>query len=424
MNWLVKTRPADPPTARRPRMLAGYLEILARRGARAFCSAGFVGRLPVAMTGIATVFLVHDVTGSYAIAGIMNAITICSAAAAGPVFGRLVDRHGQLRVLVPQIGLHATAIVGVVVVTVAHAPTAVLFAASVPAGAFTPAIGALVRARWSALLAGTAALDRAYALESVLDDVVFTIGPVIATALCVWRAAAGLVAAAGIEVCAGMVFALQTATAPPVHPAARKRMLSTLKAPGLRRLLATVFFVGVFLGTLNVSIVAFAQRHHTPTAAGWLLGGFAAASMIVGIAFGSRVWLRSPDSRLRIVLLYFAIAAVALPFAPSLPAMAAALIAAGCGLSPTLISCYTLADRLAPTGALAETLTWAVTALTGGSAAGAAMSGAIVNSHDAHLGLLVGTAAVVLAAAANLLWRAPAGDVPPRQLAPTHESHA
>ena len=147
-----------------------------------------------------------------------------------------------------------------------------LFAVSVPAGAFTPAIGALVRARWSALLADTTEL-RAYALESVLDDCVWTVGPVIAAALCVWHSAAGLVAAAAIELVAGLAFALQTATAPKPHPAAHRRMLSTLAAPGLRPLLAAVFFVAVFLGTLNVSIVAFAQRHGAPGAAGWLLGG-------------------------------------------------------------------------------------------------------------------------------------------------------
>ena len=395
-------------------MLAGYREVLAQRGARAFCSAGFLARLPVSMTTVAVVFFVHEVIGSYAVAGIMSAIAICSSAVGGPVFGRLVDRLGQARVLVPQIVVHVAAMVIEATAVLAHAPTVLLFAVSVPAGAFTPAIGALVRARWSALLADTPELGRAYALESVLDDCVWTVGPVIAAALCVWHSAAGLMAAAAIELVAGLAFALQTATAPQPYPAAHRRMLSTLAAPGLRPLLAAVFFVAVFLGTLNVSIVAFAQRHGAPGAAGWLLGGFAAASMIVGIAFGHRRWRRSPESRLRIVLLYFAVAGIALPLARSLPAMAVAVLAAGSGLSPTLICAYTTADRIAPAGALTETLTWTVTALAGGSAAGAALSGWVVNAHDARLGLLVGTVAVILAVVTNLARPPFAGPQPQR----------
>ena len=329
----------------------------------------------------------------------------------------MFNRLGQARVLLPQIVLHVAATVIEAIAVLAHAPTVLLFVVSVPAGVFTPAIGALVRARWSALLADTPELGRAYALESVLDDCVWTVGPVIAAALCVWHSAVGLVAAAAIELVAGLAFALQTATAPKPHPAAHRRMLSTLAAPGLRPLLAAVFFVAVFLGTLNVSIVAFAQRLGAPGAAGWLLGGFAAASMIVGIAFGQRNWRRSPESRLRIVLLYFAVAGIALPLARSLPAMAVAVLAAGSGLSPTLICAYTTADRIAPAGALTETLTWTVTALAGGSAAGAALSGWVVNAHDARLGLLVGTVAVILAVVTNLA-RPPVAGRQPERLGP------
>jgi MFS family permease len=389
------------------RLFAGYREILAHRGARAFCSTAFLGRLPVSMAQVGTVFLVHGRTGSYVLAGAMNAIAIICGATTGPVFGRLADRHGQARVLVPQILLHVAALVCEVLAATARAPSAVLLFSAVPAGAFMPSIGALVRARWSWLLgAGQASgRDRAFVLESVIDDIVWTVGPVVAATMCVWHATAGLLAAAAIELSAGMVFALNRATPPPLHGTVRRRLLATLAAPGLPVLLAIVFFVGVLLGTLNIAVVAFGQRHGASADSGWLLGGFAAASMVAGLAFGQFRWRRPADRRLRVVLPYLAVATVALPFAPSPALLAVALAAAGSGLSPTLICSYTTGDHLAPSGSISETLTWVVTALSGGSAAGAALSGAVVSSFGTRAGFLTCTAAAALAAAVGLIHR-------------------
>lgn len=389
-------------------MLSGYRAILAPPAVRAFCATGFVARLPVAMTGVSVVFLARDATGSYAVAGVLNAIAIFCSAAAGPVFGRLVDRFGQSRVLLPLVVAHVAALVGQVLAAVGHAPLVVLCLSSVPVGALTPAIGAFTRARWSVLLAGSADLNRAYALESVLDDVAFTTGPVLGTALSVWHAPAGLLVAAGIELASGTTFALPGRTVPAPVRGVRRHLLAAVRSVESVRLLVAVFAVGTMLGTLNVSLVAFTQDRHAAGAAGWLLGGFAGASMVVGLAIGQRPWRRTPAGRFRLALLYFAVVTIPLPLAPSVPAMAIAVIAAGTGVSPTLVSAYATTERTAPHGALAETLTWTVTALTGGSGAGAALSGWIVDGHDPRLGLFAGTVAAWLAVLVMAVRRAPA----------------
>jgi MFS family permease len=53
------------------------------------------------MLPLATVLVLHQSTGSYAIAGIAVAATALGDAASAPAQGRLADRFGRGRVLIP-----------------------------------------------------------------------------------------------------------------------------------------------------------------------------------------------------------------------------------------------------------------------------------------------------------------------------------
>ena len=77
-----------------------------------------------------------------------------------------------------------------------------MFAAAGPAGGAFPQLSAKVQTRWAGLLAGESALQTAYALESVVDEVVYIVGPVLVTAL-----AARLFPAAGLGGAAVLVTA-------------------------------------------------------------------------------------------------------------------------------------------------------------------------------------------------------------------------
>ena len=54
--------------------LRPYLDVLSDRSAVAFSLAGFVARLPMAMTGIGIVLLVSLTTGSFGLAGLLIAV--------------------------------------------------------------------------------------------------------------------------------------------------------------------------------------------------------------------------------------------------------------------------------------------------------------------------------------------------------------
>ena len=202
------------------RFLTGYLEVLRLPGAASFSAAGVLARLPISMLGIGIVLSV-EATGSYAVAGWVAATYGVVQALASPVVARAVDRMGQARVMRPAIAVHVLGLVLLVACAQARAPRWTLFAAVAVTGATIGSLGSLVRARWSFLLSDhprrPALVHRAYSLESVLDEVVFIVGPILVTLLATQVSpAAGLAAAACAVAVGGIWLLAQHRTEP--HP--------------------------------------------------------------------------------------------------------------------------------------------------------------------------------------------------------------
>ena len=154
-------------------MLQPYREVLARPGATAFSAAGVLARLPMSMVGIGIVLMVSDIYGSYGLAGRIAAVYVIVHSLCSPVLARLVDRHGQARVMRPAIACTVVALAALVAIASVHGPTGPLYAAATLAGASIGSVGALVRARWSHVLKDPRHIHTAYSLESALVDLVF-----------------------------------------------------------------------------------------------------------------------------------------------------------------------------------------------------------------------------------------------------------
>ncbi len=195
--------------------LISYRAVLATPGARFFVIAAFIGRLPLSMLGLGTIVLVQSRTGFYALAGAVTATLTLSLSAAAPAAGRLADRLGQARVLVASLTVHLAGLTGLVAAVLTEAPRWTLFAAAIPAGAAVPQLSSMVRTRWTRLLGDSLDLQTAYALESVLDEVVYILGPVIVTVLATQvTAAAGLGSAVVFAAVGTLLFASLRATQP------------------------------------------------------------------------------------------------------------------------------------------------------------------------------------------------------------------
>ena len=129
------------------------------------------------MASLAILLLVRETTHSYAAAGLaVGAYTLANATCA-PIQGRLVDRFGQAWVLVPSACAPGVPAGGLVVAANAGAHAGVLVVLAGMAGAFAPPIAPTVRALLRDVFRDPHVLDSAYALDAVLQEVIWTVGP-------------------------------------------------------------------------------------------------------------------------------------------------------------------------------------------------------------------------------------------------------
>src|SRR3712207_6126135 len=130
--------------------------------------------------GLGAVLLVEGETGSYGLAGAVAGALALVGSLASPQWARAVDRRGQSVVLPVVFTGYLVFGVAFVAAVVLDAPTWSWFVLAGLCGACGPNIGAMVRARWAHAL-DSEQRQPAFALESVVDEVVFVIGPPLVT---------------------------------------------------------------------------------------------------------------------------------------------------------------------------------------------------------------------------------------------------
>jgi len=380
---------------------ASYLPLLRLPGTRGFSLAALVGRMPISMLGIGSVLLVQDRRGSYALAGAVAAGYALGLAAVGPLVGALVDRLGQRRVLPWTLLGSMAGIVALIMAAGSTVPSAVLLLAAALTGGSLPPLGSCVRARWTTALRRSDQpylLSTAFALESVADEVVFVVGPLLVVTLAVGvDPAAGLLTALGLCAVGTGAFVAQSSTEPAVEPPGERRRQSALRSRGLRTVTLSLVFVGMVFGGVEVVMVAFAQEQQQPAAAGWLLPLIAVGSAAAGLLYGTHSWAAPLDRRYLLALLVLAVGVVPVLLAPGVPAMAPAALLAGLAISPTLIASFGLVEQLVVPAARTEGFTWLNSGLGVGVAVGSTVGGALADGPGARTAFLTCLAGALLA---------------------------
>jgi MFS family permease len=396
--------------------LAPYAEVFAIPRAWRFSVAGIIGRMPISMYGLGTVLLISAGTGRYGLAGTVSAAGAIGGATFAPQLGRLVDRLGQHRVLVPVCVTFALSVAGLVAAVTLRAPDWTLFLCAIAGGATIPQTGPLARARWSVLLAGSPRLHTAFSVESVADELCFVVGPAAVTLLATQvHPAAGVTCAALCALAGSLWFASQRSTEPPVvavtpalapataaTSASRRRAArfrrSRLAAPGLVVLVPAYLFLGAMFVAIDLSTVAFATRFGHKALAGLVLGVYALGSGTGGLWYGSRTWRAPAWQRLAVTLLLTVAGVCTFWAMPNLLVLTLVIFLCGMTIAPTLIAGYSLLESTARPGRATEAMSWLSTGISVGLACGSTAAGFILDALGARWGYAFAAASGVTAA--------------------------
>jgi MFS family permease len=373
-----------------------FRSLLATPGIAGPFAASMVARLPVTALVLLLVLHVEHLTGRFALAGLAGGAYALGLGLSAPALGRLIDRHGQVRVLAPCGALVSSAITAIALLP-GSAPVAVIVGLALLTGMTMPPLGSTLRALWMELIEPERR-HAAFALDSAAVELLYILGPVaVAGGIGAWstRVALGFGAACIATGVALYVTRPAIRAWQPHHHAGG--LLGPLAAPAVRVLLGVLLLLGVGFGSVEVGVASVATAAGHQGWAGWLLGAWGLGSMGGALWVAKRPAPADPAAALVVRLLTFAVAHALLLLSTAPGALAGLLLVAGVTVAPALNGAFVLIGEAAPPGTVTETFTWATFGITAGIAAGSALGGALADSHPhAPFMLIVGVGVAAL----------------------------
>lgn len=382
-------------------MPSPYRAIFSAPGTKGFSAAGLIGRLPLSMVGVGILTMISEITGRYAMASALTGTLALAAAVIGPQVSRLVDQYGQRRVLRPATLVSVTSVTGLLIAAANGWPDWTLFLFAAIAGC-VPSVGSMIRARWTVIYQDSPReLHTAYSFESVVDEVCFIFGPILAIGLSTtWFPEAGPLIAAVCLLVGVWLLTAQRATEPQPHPRSEHGdRTSALRSPGLQVLTLTFVATGAIFGSIDVSTLAFAEEQGHKSWASFILAIWALGSCIAGIVFGLLHLKGRTELRWVLGICAMAVSMIPLLLAGNLPFLAVALFVSGLAIAPTMITTMALIEAHVPRAKLTEGMTWISTGLAVGVAIGSSVTGLVIDAAGAQRGFVVSIASGVAAAA-------------------------
>jgi MFS family permease len=358
-----------------------YRRVLAIRPARNALLLGILLRVPMfASAVVLTLHVVATLHRSYAQAGVVSAVATVCIAISGPWRGRLLDRIGLRRVVLPSVIIEGACW--------AIAPFGgywPLLALAALAGLFTVPSFSIVR---QAVIAAVPESDRrtALALDSVAVEVSFMIGPLVGVwAATTWATSWVLFTIAMSGVAAGVALWIVNL---PIKAAARVTApprTDSWYSPAFVAVCAAAAAATVVLSGTDIAIVAALRHFDAGPMIGLVLTLWGFGSMAGGLVYGAL------HRAIPAFVLLAGLAVATLPIALARDTWTLAVLALVAGLvcAPTITATVDQLSRVVPETARGEAMGWHGSALTAGSALGAPLAGVAIDGWGAGGGFVI-----------------------------------
>lgn len=370
------------------------------------------------MAPLGIVLLVQSERGSYGIAGIVTGAFAIGTAVGAPFWGRLMDRHGQARVLLPTVLTSAVLIAALALGAVNGAADVLLVIVAGLAGGTFPPFSAAMRATWRALFPEGPDRRAGFALDAVAVESMFVGGPLLLSLLLAVTppvvpllTTAVLLAGGGVAYCGTEPARRRVEPRPAGAEPSRRSNPFDVIAGGLVLVLAISAAMAIGFGIIDTSLAATARQVlGSADLLGLLFASIAGASVVGGLFYGTRATRDREHRRLPVALALFAAGLVPLPLLlhggrPSMWLLLPLLFVAGLAVAPALIMLQSLVDREAPTGRGNEAQAWLSTSSITGGAAGTAIAGLLIDSYGVPVSFAAAVMAVLLSCSLALVRR-------------------
>ena len=376
---------------------APYRRALRSKPLRTALVLGTLVRMPVfASTVLLTIHVVSSLDRSYTAAGVLAAAATVAIAVSGPWRGRLLDRYGLRRVVLPSI------LVALVCWSIApFVGYYLLLGLAVLAGLFVIPTFSITR---QAVIAAVGEEERrtAISLDAVAVELSFIVAPAVAVwAATVWDTSWVLFWIQMLGVGAGI---LMYVVDPPLRGegeavvgTARASSRTWFRLPFLAVCLAATATTVVLAGS-DISIIAVMRDIAAEGQIGLVLAVWGLGSLIGGLLYGA---LHRPISAFWL-LAGLAAATFPMALASSTLQLAAFGFVAGLLCAPTITATIDQASRIVPAQVRGEAMGWHGSFMTTGGAIGAPLAGLAIDRGGPGAGFVVVAAVGVVVAALGL----------------------
>ncbi|MBB4908090.1 MFS transporter [Actinophytocola algeriensis] len=372
-----------------------YRELLTIPGVGRLTASVLLSRVSTSMLNLALLVATTQRYG-YAAAGVILMVFALATAVAGPVRGRLADKHEPRRVLLVLLAGHTVAWAGLFAGLVAGAPLLVLCLAAAALGISVPPAGPVVRGLWPTIVPEEQ-LPTAYAFDAALNTSTFLAGPMIAGGLLLLMPAPAVVGVTGgIKLLGDLLVAIAPALRGRRggHPPARG-FFGPLRHGRVRLLLGMIVLDTFAFGCLEVAAVAAASGQGT---AGVFTSAMALGAVVSGIGYGARTWPGLPRTQLVVLHAGGAVVLVGAGLAGAvlIVLVVVAYVVYGLVNGPVETLQQVLVGDATPDGQRIEAFAWVFSVMWAGFGIGTTVAGRLVDDGEPAGALYAAAAAQVL----------------------------